>query len=211
MKIISHRGYWQNPTEKNTIAAFKKSFALGFGTETDVRDYCGKLVISHDIPTHQNIDFEDFLELASSYSSIEKPLSLAINIKADGLADLIAEKIRPFSNLDIFAFDMSVPDMLSYRKNRLNFFTRLSDIEPECVLFDSAQGVWLDGFNSTWYTTEVIEELLNSEKNICIVSPELHGRPYEDCWSIVKAFQDYGNLMLCTDFPEEAKNFMERS
>ena len=51
MEILSHRGYWKTVTEKNTIIAFKRSFNLGFGTETDIRDLNGNLVISHDMPS----------------------------------------------------------------------------------------------------------------------------------------------------------------
>jgi hypothetical protein len=41
MQILSHRGYWQHPSEKNTEAAFRRSFLLGYGTETDIRDRDG--------------------------------------------------------------------------------------------------------------------------------------------------------------------------
>ncbi len=51
MQVISHRGYWKSAAEKNTTTAFARSFALGYGTETDVRDLNGELVISHDMPT----------------------------------------------------------------------------------------------------------------------------------------------------------------
>ena len=57
MKILSHRGYWKTAEEKNTATAMHRSFSLGFGTETDVRDYNGKLVISHDIPDSSAISF----------------------------------------------------------------------------------------------------------------------------------------------------------
>ena len=50
MKILSHRGFWREVAEKNKLVAFDYSFSLGFGTETDVRDFGGELVISHDIP-----------------------------------------------------------------------------------------------------------------------------------------------------------------
>ena len=50
MIIISHRGYWIQPAEKNTEEAFSRSFERGMGTETDVRDHRGELVISHDMP-----------------------------------------------------------------------------------------------------------------------------------------------------------------
>ena len=41
MKILSHRGWWQNENEKNTILAFQRSFQNSFGTEMDIRDYGG--------------------------------------------------------------------------------------------------------------------------------------------------------------------------
>lgn len=61
MKILSHRGYWKNSDEKNKENAFRRSFSLGYGTETDVRDCRGDLVISHDMPIGNEISCEDFL------------------------------------------------------------------------------------------------------------------------------------------------------
>ena len=55
MIVLSHRGYWKTAVEKNTPTAFKRSFELGFGTETDVRDRNGELVISHDMPNGSEI------------------------------------------------------------------------------------------------------------------------------------------------------------
>ena len=48
MKILSHRGYWKEEKEKNTIDAVRKAFDHGFGIESDIRDLDGKLVISHN-------------------------------------------------------------------------------------------------------------------------------------------------------------------
>ena len=78
MQIISHRGYWKHASEKNTYEAFKRSFSLGYGTETDIRDYHGELVISHDIPDADCMSFSDFLKLHTYY---DKKLPLALNIK----------------------------------------------------------------------------------------------------------------------------------
>ena len=64
MEIISHRGYWKSVKEKNTEIAFSRSFALNYGTETDLRDCLGKLVISHDMPNGNEIYFDEFLSLA---------------------------------------------------------------------------------------------------------------------------------------------------
>ena len=48
MIIISHRGIGFRK-EQNTLGAFAECFKSGFGIETDIRDYNGKLVVSHDI------------------------------------------------------------------------------------------------------------------------------------------------------------------
>ena len=67
MIILSHRGYWKINSEKNCTPSFDRSFSLGFGTETDVRDYKGKLVISHDIADEKSIPVEDFFKIYKKY------------------------------------------------------------------------------------------------------------------------------------------------
>ena len=68
IEVISHRGYWKTPEERNAPVAFERSFSLGFGTETDVRDCVrdgvSELVISHDIPRGGEFAFADMLRLA---------------------------------------------------------------------------------------------------------------------------------------------------
>ena len=128
MKIISHRGYWQDASEKNSIAAFHRSFALGFGTETDVRDCAGQLVISHDMPTGNELSFDAFLQLADNYKSPSR-LTLALNIKSDGLVDPINEAVARYSGLDCFVFDMSIPDSRAYLESSLPVFMRMSEVE----------------------------------------------------------------------------------
>lgn len=60
MEIISHRGYWKCKNEKNTKIAFNRSFNMGYGIETDIRDFRGELVISHDIATSESLQLNDF-------------------------------------------------------------------------------------------------------------------------------------------------------
>ena len=81
MKIICHRGFWSNSNKPNSIESFELAISNGFGIETDVRDFKGKLVISHDPPLGEEIYFEDLLTI----KSISK-FPLAINIKSDGLS-----------------------------------------------------------------------------------------------------------------------------
>jgi glycerophosphoryl diester phosphodiesterase len=96
MKILSHRGYWKTVDEKNSMLAFERSFSLGFGTETDIRDYKGQLVISHDIPTDKQaiILLSDFFECYKSYNC---DLPLALNIKSDGLQTLLMTLLSDYN------------------------------------------------------------------------------------------------------------------
>jgi hypothetical protein len=202
MQILSHRGQWSRQIEKNSSEAFVRSFTNRFGTETDVRDHHGALVISHDFPVGQPMELEHFLEI---YTKIGLELPLALNIKSDGLQKLLTSILEKFKVMQhCFVFDMSVPDMLGWLKTSIPVFTRHSDIEPEPVLYDQVQGVWLDGFYSTWWNADTIRRHLDRGKRVCVVSPELHGRDHAQAWDILATCADCGpELMICTDAPEE--------
>ncbi|MGD2711891.1 hypothetical protein ACP8ZO_25120, partial [Escherichia coli] len=141
MEIISHRGYWRTNEEKNTITSFERSFSLGFGAETDIRDFNGELVISHDIANEECISFLDFILLYKA--KINGAGTLALNVKADGL-QLKAKAILDAEGVtNYFFFDMSVPDMMGYLNHGLNTFVRYSEYEGFNSLIHRAHGVWL--------------------------------------------------------------------
>ena len=98
---------------------------------------------------------------------------------------------------------MSIPDMRSYLAAGMPVYTRMSEVERPTWL-DQAVGVWLDAFDDEWYDSQQISEMLTGGKNVCVVSSELHGRPHDNLWAMLKKFVQQDNLLLCTDFPEEA-------
>ena len=207
MKILSHRGYWKETNEKNLPIAFERSFSLGFGTETDIRDYKGKLVISHDIADEKCISVKEMFEI---YNRYDNTLTLALNIKADGLQVKLKELLEEYKITSYFVFDMSVPDGLGYLKHKIKAFTRESEYEKIPSFYDEAYGIWLDEFQGHWITKEVIEKHIKNNKQICIVSPDLHKREYKKEWQHYKEMEKelgINNLMICTDYPEEAKEF----
>ena len=207
INILSHRGYWKKESEKNSITAFERSFKLGFGTETDVRDFNGELVISHDIASEESMSVDSFLKL---YKSVNDTLPLALNIKSDGLQLKLIELLKRRSVKNYFVFDMSVPDGLNYLKTGLNIFTRQSEYELNPSFYEKAQGVWLDEFHAHWITEEVLIEHINNNKLVCIVSPDLHKRTYLNEWKNYKEYDktmNFKNVMICTDYPETAKTF----
>ncbi len=205
--ILSHRGYWLNEKEKNSAVSFERSFSLGFGTETDIRDFQGELVISHDIPNHKNISLEKFFQI---FISFDKTLPLALNIKADGLQEKIKILLSKYNIENYFAFDMSVPDTLGYLRKDIKFYTRQSEYEIIPALYEEANGIWIDEFKGHWINKEIINSHLNNNKSICIVSPELHKRSYTKEWEFYKdnfEIVNNTNISICTDKPEEAKLF----
>lgn len=208
MKVLSHRGYWKTAEEKNAAVAFERSFLLGYGTETDIRDCRGELLISHDMPAGTEISCEAFLAMANGGRTTDGyPLTVALNIKADGLAQALRKQLDLCPGLDAFVFDMSVPDMRSYFDAGVPVFTRMSEVEQHPAWLDQSAGVWLDGFVTEWYELSVIERLLGQGKRVCIVSPELHRRSHELLWERIKPLSGEKGLILCTDLPEDASRF----
>lgn len=208
MKILSHRGYWKNKQEKNSITAFNRSFLNSYGLETDLRDMGGGIVISHDMADENCLKLEDFFKLYKKYNT---NLPLALNIKADGLQNLLKKLIEKYEITNYFIFDMSVPDALLYIDLNFNVFTRQSEYEKEPSFYDKARGVWMDEFYSHWIDKNIIKKHIDNGKLVCIVSPELHKRDYKKEWQeykqIEKELHIQDQLMICTDYPDEARRF----
>ena len=197
--IIAHRGWWKSEHEKNTAIAFLRAFDNGFGVETDLRDIKGEIVISHNMPVGDEMSFERLLQIMNG-----RNLPLALNIKADGQAEEIKRLLEKYNHTNYFTFDMSIPEMVVQHKVGLNVFTGLSDIIQTPILFEQAKGVWLDCFNSDWFGESEILGLLNQNKQVCIVSPDLHKRDYKTIWG---KYKNMSGIMLCTDYPDEAEEY----
>lgn len=180
---------------------------MDFGTETDIRDYNSKLVISHDIPDAKSMGLDIFLDI---YKSLNPSLPLALNIKSDGLQSELEKVLKNYQIEDYFVFDMAVPDGLIYARKGFRTFTRHSEHETSPAYYGLAHGVWMDEFNGHWISDAVINEHIRAEKSLCIVSPELHGRNHLQEWRHYKELESTigkGKLMLCTDFPQLAREF----
>lgn len=214
MTILSHRGFWGDENlnliaPKNSLESFNASFKNNFGSETDLRDLNGKIVISHDpaIDSSDTLTLEDFFK---TYKKYKKDLPLALNIKADGLQVMLKELLLKYEIKNYFVFDMSVPDALVYLKHKFNVFTRQSEYEQTPSFYKKAYGVWLDEFKTHWINKKIIKQHLNNNKLVCIVSPDLHKRSFLTQWrEYRKIFRTLNNknLMLCTDFPQLAYKY----
>ncbi len=204
MRILSHRGLWSEPAEKNTLEAFRRSFESGFGAEVDVRDQGSGLVVSHDPPLPSALPLEQVLE---QHHRLGPELPLALNIKACGLASPLEAMLRQFAVGDYFVFDMAVPDALDYVRRGMPAFTRVSEHEGAPSFYPQASGVWIDCFERDWIDADAVEAHLRAGKSVALVSPELHRRPYQAVWTrwARMGCAHHPDLYLCTDHPGAAQ------
>jgi len=203
MNIIAHRGYWQCELEKNTLTAIERALQHGWGFETDYRDCNGEIVISHNIPKGVEPKAEEVFQLYKKYHS---QATLAINVKSDGLQESLKDLLDRYSISNYFLFDMSIPDTIGYVTLDMHIASRRSEYEQELPFYNRSAFVWLDCFKGDWITEQDISIHLAAGKKVCIVSPELHKRPYKEIWEKYKNIQNE-SVMLCTDYPEEAELF----
>lgn len=205
MEILAHRGYWNSDIASNSSQALREALERGYGFESDVRDYMEKLVISHNIADNTSPKAE---EVFSWLHEFNDNYCFAINIKADGLKNILKDYFEKYSISNYFLFDMSVPQMVEFNEMGLRFFTRQSEYEMKPSMYEEAAGVWIDGFYSTeWITEELIKNHIANSKVVCLVSPDLHGNSYVEFWNKLKNWNIADNIMLCTDYPDEAKEF----
>lgn len=207
MKLLAHRGAWRTEAEKNTLASIERALDHKWGFESDLRDYGKRLVISHNVPDDNVPDAEDVFRRMEEKGTGAGPF--AINIKSDGLTEMLLEALNRYQIASYFCFDMSVPQMLEYQEKGIRFFTRQSEYEQTPLFYEEAAGVWVDAFaREDWITPGLLQGHLDAGKAISIVSPELHQRDPHGLWSILHQL-DLSNpdIYLCTDKPEEAEAY----
>jgi len=204
MIILAHRGLWKSKDKRNSITALQAAFAAGFGIETDIRDYCGALVISHDIGSKDSPSLERVLV---AYQAAGARAPLALNVKADGIQKLLSEQLRKYGIDNYFMFDMSVPEQVVYIKEVFHTFGRQSEFEQAVPMYKNVEGVWMDEFSQPWITDEIIAEHLRCGKRVGIISSEIHGNSADRLWGMLEQFRDDQRLMLCTDMPLKAKEY----
>lgn len=211
LEILAHRGWWTRPEDRNSEAALARAFAAGYGVETDLRDCAGEIVVSHDMPQPGAMTFEALLDLYLSYPT--RP-TLALNVKADGMAAVVADRLAARGITQYFVFDMSVPDTLGYLALGLCVFTRRSEFERGSVLDDRAAGIWLDAFDDPFVAVADLDAVLDGGQIAALVSPELHRKPHDEAWQAWRAALGMrkpggDRVMLCTDLPDHAQEFFK--
>lgn len=208
--VLAHRGLWASPDQQNTIGALVAAAQNGFGLELDLRDYRGELVISHDPPRRRPVAFKKLLETLDELD-LYSPPTLALNIKADGLAEKVLRALREGPQ-DFFCFDMSFPENVRYQELGLPVAIRVSELEnsvAETRTNDRFRTVWLDSFYSDWWKGDFDFDDLVDSFDVYVVSPELHGREPLEAWEFLANKSVEGKTFgICTDFPKEVSEWL---
>ena len=207
--ILAHRGWWETADQKNSTSALHRALEAGYGIETDFRDLNGALVISHDPPAGKTI--LSARSLFKLYADLSAKGRLALNIKADGLQQMLQDALHE-SGVDlhsVFAFDMAVPDALGYLQSPIPAYTRISEYEAVPSFLNRAVGVWVDNFSGDFPQVATAERLMQQGHRVALVSSELHRRDHRELWnSIADAGLHMNPLFeLCTDLPHMASEF----
>lgn len=141
-----------------------------FGVEVDVRENqnTGKLMLVHD-PFQQGQDLQEYLQHFQHST-------LILNIKSERIEPYCLQVMKEHGIKDFFFLDSSFPMMVALSRGGVaSFATRLSEYEPLPEI--GSEWVWVDCFSSCTLTKNVYEALRKKQKKICVVSPELQGRP----------------------------------
>lgn len=202
VKIIAHRGFWKLESEKNSMIALQRAIDCGFGFETDFRDYGGQILISHNPPQgiEPNAD-----EVFRMYAETNCSAPLALNIKADGLQDMMLSLLKKYGITNYFMFDMSVCDTIPYIEKDITIASRSSEYEPYLPFYQQSKVVWVDYFDGRTNILDEMAKYIADGKIPCVVSPDLHHLPYDKMWQALKNFT--GDFYLCTDYPDKAKEY----
>ena len=156
----------------NTVEALN-TLPPGTAIEFDVRDSNGRLIVTHD-PFTSGPFLEDFLLKC-------RGRFLIVNIKSSGIEPEVLRFLQEQQLTEFFLLDCSPPMMRQISdtgETRLAVrYSELEGLDTVLKWAGRAQWVWIDCFSSYILTRET-ETLLHSKGfKLCIVSPELQGRP----------------------------------
>lgn len=208
-RIYSHRGIGlPGAFPENSLRAFQACVTAGFSIETDIRSSNNRVYIGHDPLDDPEVFLSDLLSLKEWRGSKSR---LALDVKQDGLLAVLPEVKFPH-----FYFDMSIPEWVKYDRQSEVCFGRLSEYEPiEMVMSQSGiKGLWLDGFNGDWFlNSKRLRSIIETfDREVVLVSPELHGRPHQDTWGWLAQIWGQNELLsICTDRPLEFWEMVNRN
>lgn len=166
MNLIAHR--------RNTIVELQ-STPPQYGVEIDLRSQGQKLIVQHD-PFVDGEDFEAWLDHF-------RHGTLILNVKEEGLEERLIGLMAARGITDYFFLDQSFPFLIRWSKRgEHRCAARVSEfesIETAMTLAGQIDWVWVDCFTRFPLDASGAQRLRSAGFKLCLVSPELQGRPAE--------------------------------
>ena len=169
-----------------------RKLPTAYGAEIDLRDRGERLILQHD-PFKDGEDCEPFF--AQYHHG-----TLILNIKSERIEFRILELINKYKITNYFLLDCSIPMIVTLSKQGENkIAVRYSEFESIETVLNFAglvSWVWIDCFTKLPCDRAALEKLKAAGFKLCLVSPELQGRP-ED-------LPDYKNQLVQEGFKFDA-------
>jgi hypothetical protein len=151
-----------------------KNLSHHFGVEIDIRSNNNKLILSHD-PSNKKAElFENWIKYYSHQL-------LVLNVKEEGLEELILKILKKNKIKKYFFLDQSMPTIIKNKNILIVCSGRISkyeSIQSISLLKNKIKWLWIDYYNKEWIKS--MDQILNLKKKynykICLVSPELHSK-----------------------------------
>jgi len=192
MLFIQHR--------VNTAAQLRQT-PIEYGVELDLRDRGERLILQHD-PFGDGEDFETYL---ADY----RHRLVILNVKSERIEHRVLESIKRAGVTEYFFLDCSFPMIralvaLGERKIAVRF-SEFEPIESALALAGKIDWVWVDCFTRMPLTPDAYSALRKHFK-LCIVSPELQGRPTDSIPAFAAELRPYPFDAVCTKAPAIWRN-----
>ena len=167
MEIIAHR---RNRIEELIATPHDQ------GVEVDIRSDGGRLLIHHD-PFAGGVDFEEWI---AHYQHG----TLILNVKEEGLEARLLAIMADRAIERFFFLDQSFPFLIrTARQGERRCAVRVSEyeaIETALAIAPLIDWAWIDCFSRFPLDRAVAARLSEAGLRLCLVSPELQGRPADE-------------------------------
>jgi hypothetical protein len=180
----------------NTVEELNQ-LPTNLGVELDLRDSGNRLILQHD-PFTDGEDFETYLK---NY----RHGTMILNIKSERIEHKVLELLQQYDISDYFFLDSSFPmiKLLSQQGEHKCAvrFSEFEGLDTVMAMKGRIDWVWVDCFSHLPIDAKSFKLLKDAGFKICLVSPELQGRP-EDIEPYKTELESHGIIFdaICTKF-----------
>tara|TARA_B100001057_G_scaffold304333_1_gene304489 strand:- start:735 stop:1334 length:600 start_codon:yes stop_codon:yes gene_type:complete len=147
-----------------------KDLNKNFGVEIDIRSFNKKLILNHE-PFKKSVLLNEYLEKFNHKF-------LILNVKEEGIENLILNYLKKFKIKNYFLLDVTVPKIFEFvkKKKKKNLCLRISKFENLSNLnffYKKINWVWVDTFDNKIPLNFNDLKYYSKRFKLCLVSPEL--------------------------------------